>query len=168
MGAGLPAYLDGANELVIANYRAWAAKYGPDVTGAHEAAFLLDIDPATPIPAGAALLKIVDFRLTGTRMYIELASDVKEFEEKETEFPMLGNGFLAFRFALSLSSDPDDWVTVRPMTFEIRTGHAIYSLENDIGQKSGGGNSAPPEGGAYMPSYFIKAIITDRAEMSVR
>ena len=168
VGAGLPAYLDGADELVIANYRAWAAKYGPDVTGAHEAAFLLDIDPATPIPAGAALLKIVDFRLTGTRMYIELASDVKEFEEKETEFPMLGNGFLAFRFALSLSSDPDDWVTVRPMTFEIRTGHAIYSLENDIGQKSGGGNSAPTEGGAYMPSYFIKAIITDRAEMSVR
>ncbi len=105
VGVKLPTYLVGANEQVIANYAAWAAQYGPDVNSAHEAAFLLDIDPATPIPAGAALLKIVNFRVTPTSMYFEVASDVTEFEEKETRYPMLGNGFLALSLAPSLSSN---------------------------------------------------------------
>ena len=147
VGVGLPAYLDGAHELVIANYAAWAAKYGPDVNSAYETAFLLDIDPATPIPAGAALLKIVDFRVTAAGMHIEVASDVTEFVEKETEIPMLGNGFLTLSSALSLSSD-SDWSPPFPEPFVIRGGRAVIDLEND------------PESGPMPPALFFKASIT--------
>jgi hypothetical protein len=146
VGVGLPAYLDGANERVIANYAAWAAKYGPDVAGAHEAAFLLDIDPATPIPAGASLLKITAFSFTSTRMYIEIASDVTEFTEKsDGVMPMLGNGFLVLQFAMSLSSDPV-WIPTDPVPFEIRNGRAVIDLEG--------------EAGVMTPSIFFKAAIT--------
>ena len=188
VGMEIPAYLSGADSLVVANYAAWMAKYGPDVTGTHRDAFLLDIDPATPIPAGAALLKIVDFRFTATSMYIEVASDVTEFKEKGTEYPMLGNGYLMFRFAESLSSDPDDWHTVGPVPVVFRNGHAIFSYdENDVGGEIGGepgsvrggeigaepggeiGGASGGEASSLPPSYFIRAIITDRVPgMGVR
>ena len=178
-GMDIPAYLVGADEIVIANYAAWAAKYGPDTAGTHRDAFLLNIDPATPIPPGAALLKIVEFRFTATSMYIELASDVTQFEENGTG--MLGNGFLAFRSALSLSPDPDDWETVGPFPVVFRNGHAIYSYDD---QEINGENSAPleGEGGVQlegeiglepedpMPrpsSFFFKAILTDRVNTVV-
>ena len=178
-GVGLPAYLVGADDLVIANYAAWAAKYGPDTAGTHRDAFLLDIDPATPIPPGAALLKIVEFRFTATSMYIELASDVTQFEENGTG--MLGNGFLAFRSALSLSPDPDDWETVGPFPVVFRNGHAIYSYDD---QEINGENSVPldeevgaplegeiglePEDPMPRPSsFFFKAILTDRVNTVV-
>jgi hypothetical protein len=178
-GMDIPAYLVGADEIVIANYAAWAAKYGPDTAGTHRDAFLLNIDPATPIPPGAALLKIVDFRFTATSMYIELASDVTEFEENGTG--MLGNGFLAFRSALSLSPDPDDWETVGPFPVVFRNGHAIYSYDD---QEINGENSVPldeevgaplegeiglePEDPMPRPSsFFFKAILTDRVNTVV-
>ena len=40
-----PAYLAGADDMVKSNYVAWAALYGADTAGAHETAFLLNIDP---------------------------------------------------------------------------------------------------------------------------
>ena len=162
VGVGLPAYLDGANELVIANYRAWAAKYGPDVTGAHEAAFLLDIDPATPIPAGAALLKIVDFSITPTRRRIEIASDVTTFEEKETEFPMLGNGFLELLATTSLSSD-SDWTSSGPVPFEIRNGRAVIDQQGDPGN----GQRGEPKIDKMPPALFFKAAITPFADFVI-
>ena len=178
-GMDIPAYLVGADEIVIANYAAWAAKYGPDTAGTHRDAFLLNIDPATPIPPGAALLKIVEFRFTATSMYIELASDVTQFEENGTG--MLGNGFLAFRSALSLSPDPDDWETVGPFPVVFRNGHAIYSYDD---QEINGENSVPldeevgaplegeiglePEDPMPRPSsFFFKAILTDRVNTVV-
>ena len=159
VGVGLPAYLDGANELVIANYRAWAAKYGPDVAGAHEAAFLLDIDPATPIPAGAALLKIVDFSITPTRRRIEIASDVTTFEEKETEFPMLGNGFLELLATTSLSPN-SDWTHSGPVPFEIRNGRAVIDQQGDPGN----GQRGEPKIDKMPPALFFKAAITPFAD----
>ena len=40
-----PAYLDGAPDEVLSNYDDWAARYGYDPNGEHEAAFLLDVAP---------------------------------------------------------------------------------------------------------------------------
>jgi hypothetical protein len=152
VGVGLPAYLDGANERVIASYAAWAAKYGPDVNSAHETAFLLDIDPATPIPAGAALLKIVAFRITPTSMYFEVASDVTTFVEKENG--MLGNGFLALSLTPSLSSD-SGWSSPVTVPFEIRNGRAVIDMQDD----SEDGEQGEPES-PMPPALFFKASIT--------
>ena len=71
---GLPAYLDDANDFVKANYLAWALRYGKaDPDGTHEEAFLLDIDPDTPLD-GKALLEITDFAVTPTNLLFEIAS----------------------------------------------------------------------------------------------
>lgn len=129
---------------------ATAAKYGADVTGTHRDAFLLDIDPATPIPEDAALLKIVDFRFTATNPCIEVGSDVNGFEEKGTRVPMLGNGFLTLRIAMSLSPDPDDWMSTGALPLEIRNGRAVIDMP------------FCEEGSSLPAALFMKAVLTDR------
>ena len=60
-----PPYLDGAAELVLSNYVAWAEAYGADTTGTHLAQFLLNVSPDSA-PA--------ELRITGIEVGAEGAS----------------------------------------------------------------------------------------------
>ena len=130
---GFPAYLDGALDNVRSNYLAWAAQYGPDVDGTHEAAFLLNISPTTPIPEGASLFKVVEIGTTniltsaGDLVYlaqmmgytgeympcrrIVLASDVTDLWRRtdfNTSFEIC-NGYIVLRIGADLSLPASAW-----------------------------------------------------------
>ena len=57
----VPAYLEGADDQMKAKYNAWAATYGPDTTGEHEAAFLLNVaHTATPVELRVVGIEVVE------------------------------------------------------------------------------------------------------------
>ncbi len=57
----VPTYLEGATEQMKAKYNAWAAVYGPDAAGGHEAAFLLNVtQTATPVVLRIVGIEIMD------------------------------------------------------------------------------------------------------------
>ena len=67
----VPAYLEGADDQMKAKYNAWAATYGPDTTGEHEAAFLLNVaQTATPVE-----LRIVDVEVVEGGARIRVAAE---------------------------------------------------------------------------------------------
>ena len=67
----VPAYLEGADDQMKAKYNAWAATYGPDSTGEHEAAFLLNVaQTATPVE-----LRIVDVEVVEGGARIRVAAE---------------------------------------------------------------------------------------------
>ena len=67
----VPAYLEGADDQMKAKYNTWAATYGPDTTGEHEAAFLLNVaQTATPVE-----LRIVDVEVVGNGARIRVAAE---------------------------------------------------------------------------------------------
>ena len=69
--AEYPAYLEGADDQMKAKYNTWAATYGPDTTGEHEAAFLLNVaQTATPVE-----LRIVDVEVVGNGARIRVAAE---------------------------------------------------------------------------------------------
>ena len=152
--AALPSYLWEADDRVGENYYTWAEKYGPDVDGTHKTAFLLDIDPATPIPEGAALLKVTDFSMSSTQAHIEIGSDIAEFKQKgDGEYSLfLGNGYLMLRATPALSSDPDDWMTSPALPVKIRNGRAV--IDSDLGPAK--------EGATKPPSLFFQPVLIDR------
>ena len=66
-----PAYLEGADDQMKAKYNTWAATYGPDTTGEHEAAFLLNVaHTATPVE-----LRIVDVEVVEGGARIRVAAE---------------------------------------------------------------------------------------------
>ena len=67
----VPSYLEGADDQMKAKYNAWAATYGPDTTGEHEAAFLLNVaQTATPVE-----LKIIDVEVVEGGARIRVAAE---------------------------------------------------------------------------------------------
>ena len=67
----VPAYLEEADDQMKAKYNTWAATYGPDTTGEHEAAFLLNVaQTATPVE-----LRIVDVEVVGNGARIRVAAE---------------------------------------------------------------------------------------------
>ena len=67
----VPSYLEGADDQMKAKYNAWAATYGPDTTGEHEAAFLLNVaQTATPVE-----LRIVDVEVVEGGARIRVAAE---------------------------------------------------------------------------------------------
>ena len=67
----VPAYLEGADDQMKAKYNAWVATYGPDTTGEHEAAFLLNVaQTATPVE-----LRIVDVEVVEGGARIRVAAE---------------------------------------------------------------------------------------------
>ena len=67
----VPSYLEGADDQMKAKYNAWAATYGPDNTGEHEAAFLLNVaQTATPVE-----LRIVDVEVVEGGARIRVAAE---------------------------------------------------------------------------------------------
>ena len=67
----VPAYLEGADGQMKAKYNAWASTYGPDTTGEHEAAFLLNVaQTATPVE-----LRIVDVEVVEGGARIRVAAE---------------------------------------------------------------------------------------------
>ena len=67
----VPSYLAGADDQMKAKYNAWAATYGPDTTGEHEAAFLLNVaQTATPVE-----LRIVDVEVVEDGARIRVAAE---------------------------------------------------------------------------------------------
>ena len=141
----LPRYIARADDDVTDNYYAWAAKYGPDPLGTNEVAFLLDIDPATPIPEGAALLKVTDFSVSPTNIHFEIASDVAEFELKdigEGDYSwFLGNGYPQIEFRMSLSRD---WISLPPIPVRVVNGRGIIDMD---------------AGGVLPPGLFFRVSI---------
>ena len=66
-----PAYLEGADDQMKAKYNTWAATYGPDTTGEHEAAFLLNVaQTATPVE-----LRIVDVEVVEGGAQVRVAAE---------------------------------------------------------------------------------------------
>jgi len=67
----VPAYLEGADDQMKAKYNTWAATYGPDTTGEHEAAFLLNVaHTATPVE-----LRIVDVEVVAGGAQVRVAAE---------------------------------------------------------------------------------------------
>ncbi|MBR0066485.1 MAG: hypothetical protein IJQ00_02725 [Kiritimatiellae bacterium] len=67
----MPSYLEGADDQMKAKYNVWAATYGPDTTGEHEAAFLLNVaQTATPVE-----LRIVDVEVVEGCARIRVAAE---------------------------------------------------------------------------------------------
>ncbi len=67
----VPAYLEGADDQMKAKYNDWAATYGSDTTGEHEAAFLLNVaQTATPVE-----LRIVDVEVVEGGARIRVAAE---------------------------------------------------------------------------------------------
>ena len=67
----VPAYLEEADDQMKAKYDAWAAVHGPDTTGEHEAAFLLNVaQTATPVE-----LRIVDVEVVEGGARIRVAAE---------------------------------------------------------------------------------------------
>ena len=67
----VPSYLAWADDQMKAKYNAWAATYGPDTTGEHEAAFLLNVaQTATPVE-----LRIVDVEVVEGGARIRVAAE---------------------------------------------------------------------------------------------
>jgi len=133
-----PVYLDGAHELVKSNYVAWVTSYGANTNAEYEGHFLLGISPATAIPEGAALLKVVDFSFTNKVLHLELASDVCDlFQPAEwSGTPMLCNGFLTLEFAFGLGAFGTPGGEIIPMSVPVsvdESGHAV--LDVDLGSE---------------------------------
>ncbi len=135
--AAYPAYLADADALVKANYTAWSAQYGPDTTSAHEVAFLLDIDPATPVPAGAALLRVAAFGMASGRVHFDIVSDVAPFAQKASQAntATLCNGYLIIYKASGLSQGV--WTPLPASVTVNAQGHAIAELELAANAPSG-------------------------------
>ena len=105
-----PAYLTGADDVVKSNYVAWAAHYGADTAGAHETAFLLNIDPTAAIPPTAALLKIVSFAPTATGWRLGVGSDVTTLVAVNGT-ARVGNGYLSVLRAADPTAPSNAWST---------------------------------------------------------
>jgi hypothetical protein len=126
-GTVYPVYLAGADDVVTNNWFDWARKYGANTNAEYEAAFLLDIDPATPIPAGASMLKIVELGTTNILM-----SESGDYGELAQDMGYTGD-YLAFR-RIVLASDVaelwqrDDWDT----PYEICNGYLVLRITGDL------------------------------------
>ena len=144
----LPDYLSDADARVVTNYCGWAQTFGEDAGGTHEAAFLLDLAPSTPLE-GKALLRVESFRLSDGVLHVELASDVADLAAKATDGEgslRLGNG----RPAAWIGSGLDD-LTLVPM--------AVTPGENgrvsaDVPLSGSGGS--PPD------RLFLRPAVTTR------
>ena len=112
-----PAYLDDADDFVKANYLAWALRYGKaDPNGTHEEAFLLDIDPDTPLD-GKALLEITDFAVTPTNLLFEIASDATVLVAKSgPDDGYVNNGVLVIQGSTELDPRSFSWGSPWPVS----------------------------------------------------
>ena len=147
-----PTYLDGADDLVKSNYVAWAAKYGADTESAYETAFLLNIDPAMSIPAGAALLKVVRFDLTAAGYRLELASDMCGLFQPvgRSGTSSLCNGILVVELADDLGAFATS--ISLPVTIDA-SGHAVIDFDF--------GDVALPSALFLRPAIAVKGIVKD-------
>ena len=127
-GIVYPAYLAGADETVTNNWVNWATKYGANTNAAYEVCFLLDISPATAIPHGAALLRVVHFEQTDTGYHFELASDIAELTQPaDAGGNRLGNGYIAVDVTAELSGA---WCRVEASATVDANGHVIVDLSS--------------------------------------
>ncbi len=152
-----PSYLADADAIVKANYIAWAAQYGPDTTGVHEAAFLLNIDPAMPVPAGAATLKVAAFGMASGRLLFDIVSDVAPLAQKDDQAntSALCNGYLAIYEASCLSGA---WTPLPVSVTVSAQGHAIAELELD-----------PNASGGLSPALFFRpALMSTSADNNAK
>ncbi len=67
----MPSYLEGADDQMKAKYNAWAATYGPDTTGEHEAAFLLNVAQT----ATSVELRVIDVDVVEGGARIRVAAE---------------------------------------------------------------------------------------------
>ena len=110
-----------------ANYLAWAARYGKaDPDGTHEEAFLLDIDPDTPL-GGRTLLEISDFAVTPTKLLFEIASDATDLVKKTgPDDGYVNNGILVIQ--TSTEPDPPLFSTGSPWPVSGKDGRILVEM----------------------------------------
>ncbi len=158
-----PAYLAQADESVKSNYVAWAARYGASTDAAYATRFLLDKDPAAVIPAGAALLKAVEFRPAGTGFHLELASDVSTLFQPagRTGSASLCNGILLLDMATNLTfyaSNPSGTGAGHSLAGLASTGRAVVAAPLTVTR---GRAVVEFAGGAGLPTPpFVRAVLT--------
>ncbi len=158
-----PAYLAQADESVKSNYVAWAARYGASTDAAYATRFLLDKDPAAVIPAGAALLKAVEFRPAGTGFHLELASDVSTLFQPagRTGSASLCNGILLLDMATNLTfyaSNPSGTGAGHSLAGLASTGRAVVAAPLTVTR---GRAVVEFAGGAGLPKpLFVRAVLT--------
>ena len=176
----LPAYLDGADDTIKTNWVDWAVQYNAGTNAEYEAAFLLGISPATAIPAGAAMLKVVDFQVTENGYRFELASDVCDLYHPDGDKSLLCNGYAAVKIAADLSEfsrnagssqnakgaskimtdpiviDVKKITLPGPVTIDATTGHAVIDLDISIYEwrKNMPRITLPP------PPLFFRVLLT--------
>ena len=129
---GLPAYLADADDFVKANYLAWALRYGKaDPDGTHEEAFLLDIDPDTPLD-GKTLLEISDFAVTPTNLLFEIASDATALVAKSgPDDGYVNNGVLVIQ--ASTEPDPRSFSWGSPWPVSGKNGRILVEMQFPTG-----------------------------------
>ena len=157
VGPPLPWYLDDADDAVIRNYDDWSARYAPDPAGTNLVAFLLDIDPATEIPAGAAPLKVTSFLVDGPIVRFELGSDIADLEVKTGAIRgseptcYVGNGVLVLSSGEDLSST-NEWTSVPLYVSPGENGRVVgeHMLELEIEIEFGGGGLGGLIGGGFI------------------
>jgi len=157
VGPPLPWYLDDADDEVVENYDDWSARYAPDPAGTNLVAFLLDIDPATEIPAGAAPLKVTSFLVDGPIVRFELGSDIADLEVKTGALRgseptcYVGNGVLVLSSGEDLSST-NEWTSVPLYVSPGENGRVVgeHMLELEIEIEFGGGGLGGLIGGGFI------------------
>ncbi len=96
-----PTYLTDADSTIKDKYDAWKVLYGADTESAYETAFLLNMDPATSVAAGTALLKIASITEVATGWELEIVSDATTLTATDGT-AQVGNGYLGIKAADTL------------------------------------------------------------------
>ncbi len=184
-GMVYPGYLDGATENVTNNWVTWAGQYGANTNAEYEGHFLLGISPATTIPEGAAMLKVVDFQVTENGYRFELASDVCDLYHPDGDAALLCNGYAAVKIAADLGEfsrnaessqnakggakimyDPVvevEKITLPvPVTIDAATGHAVIDLDISSYQNRNQKIVRPPSDSFTLPPppLFFRVLLT--------
>ena len=135
-----PSYMLGADPTVRANYGAWAERHGFDEEAGglagHERAvpfethFLLDANPAAPLPDDRAKLRIASFETIAGGWRVGFASDAATLAAKDGT-AQVGNGYLSVLLSDDLSEPVANWTAAKlPVAVDPATGSLSVDVTN--------------------------------------
>jgi hypothetical protein len=128
-GGVYPEYVFYADDVVKANWLAWAARTGAGTNVAYEAAFLLDLAPAELDAPTGALLRVAAIVPTAAGCRLELESGIRGLFQPDGKEGTcyLCNGVLALEFAENLEEQETGWA-LRLVDAAIEDGRAVVEF----------------------------------------
>jgi uncharacterized repeat protein (TIGR02543 family) len=128
-GGVYPEYVYYADDVVKANWLAWAARTGAGTNVAYEAAFLLDVAPAELDAPTDALLRVSAIVPTAAGCRLELESGIRGLFQPDGKEGTcyLCNGVLALEFAENLEEQETGWA-LRLVDAAIEDGRAVVEF----------------------------------------